>query len=179
MAKIDVSRYSEDPKCATPEGLREKLMADLMPTVAKMGLQRNRCLVATFIKTGVTKGGIIIPGMTQEEDRWQGKVGLLLAVGPSAFDWEEVRESVARAVDAVREAMDEAGDDMTDEHVDEATLDALREMNVPEVGDWVAFRTSETHEVGVPVDGEHTLASCRFIHDDSIVMRVTDPRIVF
>jgi co-chaperonin GroES (HSP10) len=179
MAKIDLSRYSEDMTCIEPKGLRKKLLADLLPTVKKYGLQRNRLIVATYVKPSVTKGGIIMPLNTQEEDRYQGKVGLLIAVGPSAFDFDEVREAVARAVDAVRHACDENGETFTDKMRDQATAVALKEMNVPMVGDWVAYRNSETHEFGVPVNGEHTLASCRMLTDDSIVMRVSDPRLVY
>jgi len=179
MAKIDVSRYSEDVTCIEPKGLRKKLLADLLPTVKKFALQRNRLIVASYISPSVTKGGIIMPPATQEENRWQGKVGLLIAVGPSAFDFDEVREAVARAVGAVRDACEENEEEFTPKMRNQATSVALKEMNVPMVGDWVAYRTSETHEFGVPVNGEHTLASCRMVTDDSIVMRVADPRLVY
>ena len=178
--QIDLTRYSEDKNCVTPEGLREKLLADLGPTVEKMKLQRNRCLVATYVKPSVTAGGIIIPVTTGEEDRWQGKVGLLLAVGPSAFNYDEVSDAVQKAHDLAQyEAHDAGQSEPTDEALEAATNRALDEVNVPRVGDWVAYRTSETHEFGVPVAGEHTLASCRFILDESIVMVVADPRIVY
>ncbi len=175
--KIDITRYSEDPNCVEPEGLREKLLADLGPTAEKMKLQRNRCLVATYIKPAITKGGIIIPTTSGEEDRWQGKVGLLIAVGPSAFNYDEVADAIQKAEQA---AYDDAGEgEPTDEELEDAITGALASCNVPRIGDWVAYRTSETHEFGVPVAGEHVLASCRFIHDGSIVMVVTDPRLVY
>lgn len=177
--RIDVSRYAEDPRCIEPDGLRERFLADLAGPVSKMRLQRNRCLVATYINPAVTKGGIIIPGKTQEEDRWQGKVGLLLAVGPSAFDFEEVRDAIQRHTDAAEYAAEAAGVEFTSEAADLATLEAIREIGVPEVGDWVVYRTSETYEVGIPVHGEHVLASCRFITDDSIITTVADPRNIY
>ena len=178
MAKIDVSRYAEDPSCSTPEGLRDKMLSDLLPMVNMMGLQRNRCIVATYIRPGLTQGGIIIPGMTQEEDRWQGKVGLLLAVGPEAFGYDEVRAAIDAAVDDARE---DAGLEFSEDDEREATGRALRDMNVPRVGDWVAYRTSETHEVGIPAGSvnAHDLASCRFITDDCIVTRLEDPRVIY
>lgn len=172
--RINVSRYSEDPTCVEPDGLRAKLLKDLSGPVSRMRLQRNRCLVATYIKPAITKGGIILHNSTQEEDRWQGKVGLLLAVGPSAFDFEEVRDAIARAVDAA-----EANAELSDEAVDAVTRQALRDVGVPEIGQWIAYRTSETYEVGIPVDGEHTLASCRFIADDSIITVLEDPRNIY
>jgi co-chaperonin GroES (HSP10) len=180
MASINVSRYSEDPECATPEGLRAKLMADLLPQVRKMRLQRNECLVATYIKASVTKGGIIIPGATQAEDRYQGKVGLLLATGPDAFEYESVARIVDHAVDVARAIREGNNEPFTDEDEERAGSKAREAMGVPKVGDWVAYRTSETHEVGVAVgDGEHTLVSCRFIDDDSIKMTITDPTILY
>jgi len=174
---IDLTRYSEDVKCSTPEGLREKLLADLGPTVEKMKVQRNRCLVATYVKPSVTPGGIIIPTTSGEEDRWQGKVGLLIAVGPSAFNYDEVADAIQKAEQAAFDAAGEGGP--TDEELEAAINGALDSCNVPRVGDWVAYRTSETHEFGVPVAGNHTLASCRFILDESIVMVLSDPRIVY
>jgi co-chaperonin GroES (HSP10) len=177
--EINLTRYSEDASCIEPEGLRAKLLADLLPTVRRMGLQRNRCIVATYVRPSVTKGGIILTNRTQEEDRWQGKAGLLIAVGPSAFDFEEVRAAVADAMMAADEDAASQGVELTDDERNSITLHAMKSMNVPEIGDWVAYRTSETHEVGVPVQGEHTLASCRFITDDAIVMRVDDPRLVY
>ena len=180
MATIDVSRYSEDPACTTPDGLRDKLIADLLPQVRKMKLQRNECLVATYISSHRTKGGIIIPGKTQDEDRYQGKVGLLLACGPAAFDLEYINQAVESAVDVAREVDRQNGDEFTDEREDAATATALDTMGVPKVGEWVVYRTSETHEVGVSVgDSEHTLVSCRFITDECIKMSITDPTIIY
>lgn len=45
----------------------------------------NLILVATYIAPEKTKGGIIRPDHTLAEDRFQGKVGLVLKAGPTAF----------------------------------------------------------------------------------------------
>ncbi len=45
----------------------------------------NMVLVATYIRPEKTTGGIIRPGMNVAEDEWQGKVGLVLKLGPNAF----------------------------------------------------------------------------------------------
>lgn len=42
-------------------------------------------LVATFIPSERTKGGIIVPIKSQQENIFQGKVGLVLQLGPIAF----------------------------------------------------------------------------------------------
>jgi len=46
----------------------------------------NLILIATYIRSDKTQGGIIIGGdRTRAEDRFQGKIGLVLKVGPTAF----------------------------------------------------------------------------------------------
>lgn len=48
-------------------------------------LLHNQVLVATYIRPEKTKGGLIIPQSTRDEDKHQGKVGLVIAKGPLAF----------------------------------------------------------------------------------------------
>jgi co-chaperonin GroES (HSP10) len=50
-------------------------------------LFHNKVLVAVYERPTNTKsaGGIIIPDKNLEEDKFQGKVGLVLKVGPGAF----------------------------------------------------------------------------------------------
>ena len=51
----------------------------------------NMVLLAAYVRPSKTKGGIIRPQDNVEEDIWQGKVGLVLKLGPDAFkDDEEV-----------------------------------------------------------------------------------------
>jgi co-chaperonin GroES (HSP10) len=45
----------------------------------------NLVLVATYIQPEKTKGGILLPDGSLAEDRFQGKVGLVLKTGPAAF----------------------------------------------------------------------------------------------
>ena len=45
----------------------------------------DRVLVGIFMRPEKTKGGIIRPAANKEEDVWQGKVGLVLKLGPTAF----------------------------------------------------------------------------------------------
>lgn len=45
----------------------------------------SQVLVAPYIRPGKTRGGVIVPGDAAKEDTWQGKVGLILKVGPTAF----------------------------------------------------------------------------------------------
>jgi co-chaperonin GroES (HSP10) len=45
----------------------------------------NQVLVATYIRPEQTKGKIILIDKTRDEDKFQGKVGLVIAKGPMAF----------------------------------------------------------------------------------------------
>lgn len=45
----------------------------------------NQVLVAMYMRPEKTKGGIIITDNTRAEDKWQGKVGLVMKKGPSSF----------------------------------------------------------------------------------------------
>jgi co-chaperonin GroES (HSP10) len=61
---------------------------DLLAKVGKLGhikLLHNQVLVATYIRPERTKFGLIIPQTTRDEDMYQGKVGLVIAIGPLAF----------------------------------------------------------------------------------------------
>lgn len=49
---------------------------------------RNQVLVATFIESEMTAGGIIKPDKTLQEARFQGKSFLVLKCGPTAFKYD-------------------------------------------------------------------------------------------
>lgn len=42
-------------------------------------------LVALYIRPMKTKSGIILADATRDEDKWQGKAGLILKLGPTAY----------------------------------------------------------------------------------------------
>lgn len=46
---------------------------------------RAQVLVAIYKRPERTKGGLVLPDSVRDEDKFQGKVGLVLAVGPDAF----------------------------------------------------------------------------------------------
>lgn len=48
----------------------------------------NQVLVAIYQRPEKTAKGIILPDTTRQEDQHQGKVGLVVRRGPSAFDAE-------------------------------------------------------------------------------------------
>lgn len=65
-----------DPKMA---------LIDAVGDISGIRMCGPRVLVATYMQPEKTLGGIIRPDRTLAEDRFQGKVGLVLATGPLAF----------------------------------------------------------------------------------------------
>ena len=54
-------------------------------------------LVATYVRPAVTKSGIFIPGEAQREDIYQGKTGLVIKVGETAFKYRGAFKYEGRA----------------------------------------------------------------------------------
>jgi co-chaperonin GroES (HSP10) len=73
---IEAISTATDPKEAII-----KFIGDLS-TFEVMG---DRVLVGIYMRPEKTRGGIIRPDANKEEDVWQGKVGLVLKLGPNAF----------------------------------------------------------------------------------------------
>lgn len=59
-----------------------KAVGDLSSVV----VMQNMVLVATYIRPEKTNSGLYLPDSALEEDVYQGKVGLVLKLGPTAFD---------------------------------------------------------------------------------------------
>ena len=58
--------------------------------LSKVDVFSDLVLVATFIRSEKTAGGIIRPREVVQEDEFQGKTGLVLKCGPLAYtDWED------------------------------------------------------------------------------------------
>lgn len=63
----------------------KKLFDELGPTLKNYEIFHNEVLVAVYIRPEKTKTGIVLPDHYRDEDRFQSKVGLLVAKGPDAF----------------------------------------------------------------------------------------------
>jgi len=73
---LQMSRV-EDPKAA--------IWTALAGAVDKIDVMRNQVLVGTFIESERTAGGIIKPNKSLQESLYQGICGLVLKMGPKAF----------------------------------------------------------------------------------------------
>jgi co-chaperonin GroES (HSP10) len=58
---------------------------DRVGDLADVEVFGNDILVALYIRPQKTKSGIILADSTRDEDRWQGKAGLVLKLGPTAY----------------------------------------------------------------------------------------------
>lgn len=81
---LSINRLSQadDPK----RGLLETIGVQ---NIESYRLFEDDVLIGTYIRPEKTKGGIILTDNAKQEDRFQGKVGLLLKVGPMAFKFDK------------------------------------------------------------------------------------------
>lgn len=66
--------------------------AALLEAVGDLSDERvlyNQILVAVYVRPEITSGGILRPGSNVQEDEYQGKVGLVVKLGPHAFQSED------------------------------------------------------------------------------------------
>lgn len=67
---------------------KKGILDELKGAHEKYTLYDDDVLVATYIRPEKTAGGIIMTTRAKEEDRYQGKAGLLLKIGPAAFKYD-------------------------------------------------------------------------------------------
>lgn len=63
---------------------KEKLLSDL-GDLSNIEIFNTQVMVAVYIRPTKTKSGLYLSDKTIDEDRYQGKVGLLVKMGPNAF----------------------------------------------------------------------------------------------
>ncbi len=59
---------------------------DIVGDLDDIVVMQNMVLVATYIRPEKTHSGLYLPDSALDEDVYQGKVGLVLKMGPTAFD---------------------------------------------------------------------------------------------
>lgn len=69
-------QHDVDPKA--------ELLAKL-PKTGTISAFHNQIVVAVYQRGEKTKSGIIVPNSVRDEDKHQGKVGLVIDIGPLAF----------------------------------------------------------------------------------------------
>jgi co-chaperonin GroES (HSP10) len=69
----------------------QKKLLEELGDISGIELFNDRVLVAIYRHEGVTKGGIITTPKTHDESDYQGKVGLVVKLGPLVSVKDEVR----------------------------------------------------------------------------------------
>lgn len=70
-------QHDDDPK--------QLILDEVGALVADIDVMGAQVLVGVYRRPEKTAGGIHLPGSVRDEDNWQGKVGLVLKLGPLAF----------------------------------------------------------------------------------------------
>lgn len=81
---MSVAAARNTAKLALASDSRQALL-DAVGDLNGIELFHNQILVAIYVRPEKTAGGIIRPGTNVQEDEYQGKVGLVVKKGPSAF----------------------------------------------------------------------------------------------
>ena len=68
-----------------------KTIHDEMGDISDVELFHNQVLAAIYVRPEKTKGGLYRTNSLRDEDKWQGKVGLIVKAGPDAFKDETGR----------------------------------------------------------------------------------------
>jgi len=71
-----IMEHATDPK--------QKLLDDI-GDISSFEIFNNQILIAIYIRPNKTKSGIYLSDQSREEDKVQGKVGLVVKKGPAAF----------------------------------------------------------------------------------------------
>ena len=67
------------------DGDPKKTLLKQIGNINNVEIFNNQILCAVYVRPEKTKGGIVLPDQHRSEDKIQGKVGLVVAMGPSAF----------------------------------------------------------------------------------------------
>jgi len=63
-----------------------KTLHDELGNLDDIEVFNNQLLIAIYIRPEKTASGIMLPGQSRDEDKHQGKVGLIIKKGPEAFE---------------------------------------------------------------------------------------------
>lgn len=87
---------------------RKEILAKIGNSLDGFEILNNEVLLAIYMRPKMTKGGIMLTPRVLDEDKYQGKVGLVVKVGPSCdfptvpialHDWVMIKASDSLALD--------------------------------------------------------------------------------
>lgn len=68
-----------------PQSSHVDIITSIGPALDEIEVFHNHILLGIYMRPGVTAGGVLLPDKTIDEDKFQGKVGVVLKLGPLAF----------------------------------------------------------------------------------------------
>jgi co-chaperonin GroES (HSP10) len=144
MAATAIKQAEFDPK-------RE--IIDKLGDISQVEIAQNEVLLAIYMRPEKTAGGIIITYNDRKEDRYQGKVGLVVKIGGACrFKRIDAKTGVEYGLDI-------------------------------QLHDWVVVRQSDTWTLDINADQKalklEDFVACRLVYDDQIRMRVPSPGMVW
>lgn len=121
--------------------------------LSNVEVAQNEVLLAIYMRPEKTPGGIILTDNNRKEDRYQGKVGLVVKIGSAC---RFVRHDSER--------------------------DIIYGLDI-KLHDWVVVRTSDSWTLDVNTDPRalkyDEFVPCRLVYDDQIRMRISNPGMVW
>lgn len=126
---------------------------DKLGDISSVEIAQNEVLLAIYRRPEQTPGGIYLTPKDLNEDRYQGKVGLVIKIG-SACRFQRT----------------------------DAQTGAIYGLDI-QLHDWVVVRTSDTWTLDLNSDAKalqlKDFVACRLAYDDQIRMRVPNPGMVY
>jgi len=126
---------------------------DKLGDLSHVEIAQNEVLLAIYMRPEKTAGGIVLTHNNRKEDRYQGKVGLVVKIG--------------EACKFVR-------------HDDHAGVHYGLDI---QLHDWVVVRASDTWTLDINSDPRalslEDFVPCRLVYDDQIRMRVPQPGMIW
>lgn len=63
----------------------KQVLLSALGDISNYRIFNNQVLLAIYERPEMTAGGVLLTARTRKEDEFQGKVGLIVAMGPAAF----------------------------------------------------------------------------------------------
>jgi hypothetical protein len=131
----------------------KQLILDKLGDLSEAEVAQNEVLIAMYMRPEMTAGGIVLPHQNLKEDRYQGKVGLVVKIGGACrFVRTDPITGVTYGIPV-------------------------------KLHDWVVVRTSDTWSLEINADPNvsdpRAFTLCRLVFDDQIRMRIPFPGMVW
>jgi len=128
-------------------------LLDKIGDISRAEVAQNEVLLAMYMRPEMTAGGIIMPHQNLKEDRYQGKVGLVVKIGGACrFVRTDEKTGITYGIPI-------------------------------DLHDWVVVRTSDTWSLEINSDPNvsdpRAFTLCRLVYDDQIKMKIPFPGMVW